>query len=218
MKEKVVIYGITEFAQFVFHYFKKDFNCEVVGFTVESKYLDKNSLNNLPVVPFEDIEKIYPNTEYSLFIAIGPTKMNKIREQYFNMAKEKGYKLYNYISNSAILDSPIGENNFITDQCIVNSGVKFGNNNMVYEQVIICVGATIFDHNYIAPRAIIGTNCVVKNNIIIGMNSVIKTDVCIENETLIGAQCYIAQNTLYKSVYGVKTSPMLGCVSDKVKV
>ncbi len=216
--KKIVIYGTTEMSEYLYSYLLRDKQVEVVAFTVENKYLDKTSFFSKEVIPFESIEQKYPPKDYEMIIAIGPTQMNKIREKYFNLAKEKGYNLYSYISKLASVMSPVGENNIIGDFAVIEPNSNIGDNNMIYPHTIICSRATIGHHNYISPAAKIGTNDVVGNNIILGMNSTLKTDITIANETLVGANCYISKNTEFKGVYGVKSADLYGCVSDKINM
>ena len=214
--KKIIIYGITDMAEYVSYFINRDSKVDIVAYTVEKKYKDKDKILNCEVVEFENIEDIYPPSEYELFIAIGPTEMNKVRERYFVLAKEKGYTLYTYISNHAIVSSSLGENNFIGDFSVINPNVQFGNNNIMYEHCVIASNASIGNSCYVAPRAIVGSHAKVLNNIILGMNSVVNTEVIVANESLIGAQVYVSKDTIFKGVYGQKSTPLIACISDKV--
>lgn len=216
--KKLIIYGITEMAEYLYPYILRDKDIEVVAFTVEGQYLNKNIFFDKKVVPFEEVEKKYSPKDHDMIIAIGPTKMNKVREKYFFLAKEKGYKMYSYVSKLASVMSLVGENNIISDFAVIQPNVKMGDNNIIYEHTIICTNASVGSHNYIAPAARVGTNSNVRNNIILGMNSTLKTDIDIADETLIGANCYISKNTEFKGVYGVKSAELYGCVSDKISM
>ena len=216
MKKKLIIYGVTEMASYVSHYFNRDLEYEVVAYTVEEKYIENDSFFGKKIVPFEKILNFYLPEEIFFFIAIGPSKMNFIREKYFNEVKSKGYKLINYVSKFAVVDSKIGENNFIGDFAVINPNVKVGDNNIIYEHSIVSVGAEIYSHNYLAPRVTIGTNAVVTNNTIIGIGAIIKTDIIVASESLVGAGSYISKNTKIKGVYGEKCSELYGCISDKI--
>ena len=205
-------------ASIIAQFFNRDKEYELVAFTVDKEYMYDSQFHGLKVIPFEDLPIKYPPTVVELFIAIGPTNMNKVRAKYFNLAKSKGYKMANFISKNAVVDSPLGENNFVGDLSVINPLVKIGDNNIIYDHCNILSCSKITDHCYLSPKSIIGTNSVVKRNSIIGMNAVIKTQITIAEETLIGAQCYIAKDTEYKGVYGVKSSQLLGCISDKIQM
>lgn len=91
--KKLVIFGIGEQAEIAYYYFKNDSNYKVVAFTVDKEYIDKNNLFDLPIIPFEDLTEKFSVNGYEIFIAIGYSKINKIREEKYLACKEKGYKI-----------------------------------------------------------------------------------------------------------------------------
>ena len=76
--KKLIIFGISGFAEVAHFYFTKDSNYDVVAFTANKKFITKTELFGLPVIPFEDLEKNYPPEEYDMFIAIVYTNVNKV--------------------------------------------------------------------------------------------------------------------------------------------
>ena len=61
---KLIIIGDGETAELAYEYFTHDSAHEVVAFSVEREYLKKAELFGLPVVPFEEIEKLFPPGEH----------------------------------------------------------------------------------------------------------------------------------------------------------
>ena len=57
MKKKIIIFGNGEIADLAHQYFTKDSNFEVVGFTADSDIGKEDNFKNLPLVPFEELEK-----------------------------------------------------------------------------------------------------------------------------------------------------------------
>ena len=88
--KKVVIFGVGNFAKLVHSYLKNSPH-EVVGFTVNNNMLNEPVFSDLPVIPFENIDKIFPPKDFCLFIAMGHTNMNKNRAKIFNESKKLGY-------------------------------------------------------------------------------------------------------------------------------
>lgn len=216
--KKLIIFGNTVVAKLAHHYFKRDSDYEIIGFTVDKQFMDEDTFLGLPNIEFETIENQYPPSEYDLFLAIGPNKMNDIREQKFKEAKAKGYYLATYISPSAVCNSELGENSLVADNAVVNPFVKIGHNNFIWEFSLICNDCEIHNNCYFSPRSVVSSYTLIKNNSIIGTNAVIKARVIIEEKSLIGANCYISKNTEVKSVFGEKCSPHLGNISDKVNI
>ena len=89
--KKVIIFGTTQFAQIVHYYLTHDSSYEVVGFTVHKKFMTQEHLFELPVITFENIELEFPPSDYSMFVAVGYTNVNKIRAKIYQEAKNKKY-------------------------------------------------------------------------------------------------------------------------------
>ena len=78
--KKLVIIGNTGNAKLAHYYFSNDTEYNVLAFSVDEAYISDDTFCDLPVIAFEKIEKLYPTNEYYLFVAIGYSEMNKIRE------------------------------------------------------------------------------------------------------------------------------------------
>lgn len=218
MKKKLIIFGTDIMAKLMHYYFSRDSQYEIVAFTVDEKYKKNDTYLGLPLVSFEKIETIFSPKEYSIFIAIGPSKMNLNRESKFIEAKNKGYHCANYLSSNAICNTDIGENNFIGDMAVINPFVKIGNNNLIWEHCIINADSIIENNCYLSPNSSVGTFAIIKNNSIVGTGSIVKTSVVVAEKTLIGAASYISENTKPFGVYGEKNSILYGCISDKINI
>lgn len=216
--KKIIIFGNSIMAKVMHFYFQKNSEYEVAGFTVDATYNTCDIMCGLEVLDFESIEKTHPPACYDLFIAIGPSKMNKIREQKFLDAKTKGYRLVSYISPSAICDSDIGENSFIADRVVINPFCKIGDNSYIFEGCVVSNDVVIGDNCYISPNVSIGTFCHIQENSIIGSGAVIKTSVAIAKKSLIGAAVYMSKNTNENGVYGRKSADYLGPISEKLDI
>ena len=136
MKKKLIIFGVGTLAKMMDFYFSRDSDYEVVAFTVDAEYNTKSKFLGKEVIDYENIIKYYPPQKFEMFIAIGPSKMNTLRERKYKEAKEQGYQLANYISPNAICNSNIGENSVIGDMSVINAYVEFGDNNFATAAVI----------------------------------------------------------------------------------
>ena len=94
---KIIIFGVGEFAQEIFLYLKKFSKFKVIGFSIHKEFIKENSLFELPIIPFEELENNFSSNEVSMLICVGFSKMNKKREKVFEQVKQKGYKLENFI-------------------------------------------------------------------------------------------------------------------------
>src|SRR5688572_14752350 len=127
---KIVIIGDGETAELAYEYFTHDSPHEVVAFSVEREYAKKEELFRLPVVPFEEVEKLFAPTKHSAFVAISYTRLNRVRTRLYQETKGKGYELLSYVSSKAFVwhNVHIGENCFILENNVIQYAVRVGNN------------------------------------------------------------------------------------------
>jgi sugar O-acyltransferase (sialic acid O-acetyltransferase NeuD family) len=217
-RRKLLIFGNSILAKVMLFYFKRDSSYDVAGFTVDRKYISDESFCDLQVFPFEDIEKTHPKTEFEVFVAIGPSKMNAVREDVYKRVKSKGYDCATYISSHAICDSPLGENCFVGDMTIIQPFVKIGYNNFFFEKACIGNDSVIKNNCYFSPLSTIGTFSEVHSNCILGTGSIIKTNVKVAERTLVGASCYISKNTKINGIYAERSSEFIADKSIKVNI
>lgn len=214
----LVIFGASSMAKVAHFYFSRDSDYRVLAFTVDASHNEGGPLLGLPVVDFEQVERVYPPAGHDLFIAVGPSRMNALREGRFAEAKRKGYRLASYVSPRAVLASRVGENSFVADMVVINPFVSIGDDNFFYDGVICSNESTIGSHCYFSPRSYVGTFCSVGNNSVLGVGSILKPGVVVARQTLVGASCYITADTEEGGVYGEKGSKLYGCISDKVDI
>ena len=164
-QKPIVIFGDGDVAQLANYYFTQHAGREVVGFTVDSKYLESSKLCDLPVVPFDDIEKIYPPNEFNMFIALGYSKLNEIRKVKFEKALEKGYELASYVDSSVQLheNNSIGRNCFIFEDNTIQPYVEIGDN------VILWSGNHVGHHSKIQCHTFIASHVVISGHVEIGV-------------------------------------------------
>lgn len=146
--KKLIIFGNTNYAEMVCDYFSEYSEYEVVCFTVNKNYRQGDTFYNMKIVDFEEIEKYYSPSEYDMFIAVGSSNLNQIREKIYHQAIEKGYNLATFIHPNAY----------------VAPKVSIGKNCIIMECARICTRTVIGDNVIIWPSAFISHNNVVKNN------------------------------------------------------
>ena len=205
-------------AKVVHFYFNRDSNYEIAGFTVDKRFNNQGAMCGLDVFDFESLEETHPPSDHELFIAIGPSKMNAVREQKFHEAKAKGYRLASYISPHAICASPVGENSFVSDMAVITPFSNIGDNNFFYEGVVVSNDASIGNNCYFSPQSYVGTFCRVMDNAILGTGSILKSSVTVARKTLVGASAYISRDTKENGVYGERNAEFFGCISGKIDI
>jgi sugar O-acyltransferase (sialic acid O-acetyltransferase NeuD family) len=214
--KNVIIYGNGPVACVCYFNLKEDSNCNVVAFTVDRDVIKESALYDLPVVPFEDVEATHTPKENKMIIAVGYRKMNKLREERYSQAKDKGYQLINYISSKASLSSDlsIGDNCMIGAFTTIQPGVKIGNNVIIRENCFLGHGGEIKDHCFIAAGATLAGNVSVDRYCFLGVNSSFREGVRIAQGCLIGAGVTMLNDTKEKEVYGRPPAQKLPFPSD----
>lgn len=200
--EKIIIYGIGDFARLMHHYFTTESDFEVSAFCVDQKYKKDNMLYGLPIISYEEIEKLYSSKKYSMFVAVGYSNM-RARKSLFDKAKSKGYKLVNFISRSSSLNSNIifGENNVFFQNVCVEPFVVIGDNNIFWSSAVICHDAIVGSHNFIAAGAIIGGFSKIEDLCFLGFRSTVIQNLTLSNETLLGANSLLLDDTSLSSLW-----------------
>nr|AIF18750.1 putative acetyltransferase [uncultured marine thaumarchaeote KM3_84_D12]AIF19204.1 putative acetyltransferase [uncultured marine thaumarchaeote KM3_86_B06] len=215
--KKIIIFGTGELAQRIFFYLQ-DSDDQVIAFCANKSKIDKDELLGLPVHAFENIEEKFPPNEFSMFIALAYSEMNKKRTKFFNEAKKKGYELYSYIHPSTKIWNKfeIGENCFILANNVIQPFVKIGNNVLIGSNNLISHNTSIGDNCFITSNVTMGGHIVMGKNCFVGLSSTINQRIKIGNECIIGAGTIISKNTNDNEVYAENSSKKLPQSSDQI--
>jgi sugar O-acyltransferase (sialic acid O-acetyltransferase NeuD family) len=203
MGEKVIIFGIQDYAELAHYYLKNDSLHEVVAFCVNEKYMPaEKKFRGLPVIPFETIEQEYPVTDFSFFAPMSPKKMNQLRESVYNDIKNKGYHLISYISSKATLfDNAVGDNCFILENNTLQPFTTIGNNVVLWSGNHIGHHGEIKDHVTFTSHVVMSGHCVIGENSFLGVNATIRDGLHIAKGTLVGMASAITKDTDEWGVY-----------------
>ncbi len=217
---KIILFGTGDIAQIANYYFEVDSDHEVVAFTVDKAYLKETSYDNKPLIAFEDIENTYPPSEYKMFIALSYAQMNKLREEKYHAAKDKGYELVSYVSSkcSYLSRNEPGDNCFIFEDNTIQPFVEIGNNVTLWSGNHIGHHSVIEDHNFISSHVVISGHCTIGKHCFVGVNSTLAHKVTLAPETLIGAGAVIAKDTDKGGIYVPPRTVKLDKTSDQIKL
>ena len=194
----LVIFGNSEIARCAYEYFTHDSEYTVVAFSVDKEFMDEqDQFLGLPLVPFEDIENLYPVTDYHVFVAVGSQKLNRIRTKKYNKIKGMGYTLASYISSHAFIwhDVEIGDNAFILENNTLQTGVKIGNNVTLWSGNHIGHMSRIDDHCFICSQCVISGMCSIGASSFVGVNATVAEGITIGKDSYICMAAIVAKNT-----------------------
>ena len=172
----------------------------------------------LPVVAFENIEEKYSPEEFSMFIALAYSDMNKKRAKFFDEAKSKGYELYSYVHPSTKIwdEFEMGENCFILAENIIQPFVKIGDNVLIGSNNLISHNTVIENNCFLTSNITLGGHITVGSNSFIGLSATINQRIKIGKECIIGAGTLITKDVNDKEVYAENSSKKLPQSSDEI--
>ena len=210
-KKKIVIFGDSQLASLAHFYFTHDSPHEVVGFTIDAAYRTADSFEDLPLVDFETIIEDFPPTKYHMFLPISFKKMNYLRREKFELAKEKGYPIASYVSSKATTwpDLQIGENCFIFEDNTIQPYVKIGDNCVLWSGNHIGHHTVIKNHVFISSHVVISGACIIEDHCFFGVNATVRDETTVAEATLVAMGANIIADTKPQEIHlGQKSTVM----------
>jgi len=192
----IVLYGTGVLARYVTKMIEKYDLFKIISYTADEGFISEHMFLGKPLVPFHEVDVLYPPEEFSMLVLIGYKNMRD-RERMFLKAKEKGYFLPNCIAGNVTFfdDLELGENNIIYSGAYIGADAGLGNNNIIRPNVYLGHDVTVGDHCYISPGCNIGGGCILEDMSFIGLGSNITNGLKISRENLIGAGSLILKDT-----------------------
>ena len=201
--KKLVIFGTTDAAELAHCYFSMDSDYTVVAFSVDAGYMKAAMFCGLPVIPFEQVAKIYPPETHEFFVALGYSKLNQIRKDKYLAAKNLGYRLASYISSHATVlnGGRIGDNCFILEDNTIQPFVTIGNNVTLWSGNHIGHHSMIGDHCFLASHIVVSGRVEIREACFIGVNATLRDHIKIGEKSIIGAGVLILTDVEAEGVY-----------------
>lgn len=218
--KQVVLFGTNPSVILAYYQLVEDGSLKVAGFTADKAYISEEMLFGLPVVPFERVEKVFPKENHAMFIPIGYSEMNLLREKKYIQAKEKGYAFITHVHPSAILypNVTIGENCLVGPYTVIQPGARIGNNVIIRENCHVGHDSQIKDHCFIASQSNISGNVTIEPNCFLGASCVIREGLVLRQGSLIGAGVTLLEDSRDNEVYMNRSARKLPFPSRSFKL
>jgi sugar O-acyltransferase (sialic acid O-acetyltransferase NeuD family) len=200
----IIIFGINDLAELAHFYFSNEYRLGyddpiTIAFTVNKEFIKEDTFKGLNVVPFEDLNELYPPSKYKLF---APVADNKLREKIYNEGKEKGYEFISYVSKKCTnYASSIGENCFILEDNTLQPFTTIGNNVVLWSGNHIGHHGVIEDNVFFTSHVVMSGHCHIKEGTFIGVNACIRDGITIEKNCIIGMGSVVTKSTEPNSTY-----------------
>jgi sugar O-acyltransferase (sialic acid O-acetyltransferase NeuD family) len=200
---RVVVFGLGELSSVAWYCLTHDSGYRVTAFTVDASHLDRKEHAGLPVVAFEEVERLFPPDTHGMVVPIGARAANRLRAERYARARQKGYTCPAYVSTRASTwpDLQIGENTFVYEGTTIQPFSRIGNNVILRQGVSVSHHAQIGNHCFLAGRAALGGNVTLAERCFIGMNATIRDGVTVAEGCMIAAGSLVTADTVAHTVY-----------------
>jgi sugar O-acyltransferase (sialic acid O-acetyltransferase NeuD family) len=193
---KLILVGDSAFAEVAYEYFTHDSPYEVVAFSVEQAFLQRERLFGLPVVPFEKVQELYAPAEHHFYAALVYTQLNRLRARLYREARAKGYAPASYVSPRAFVwpNVRLGEHCFIFENNVVQPFVTLGDDVVLWSGNHIGHHSTIGDHCFISSHVVVSGFCEVGPRCFFGVNAALGNNVKIGADCVLGAGAVVVKD------------------------
>ena len=195
-KKPLLLFGAGKIAEVIAYYAENECGFRIEAFVCDAAHISSPVFLNRPVVAFEDLDRLYPASQFDVFVALGYHEMNRLREHKLNAFLSKGYNLVSIVSPSCNLAKNItyGYNCFIMPPAIIHPCVSIGNNVFVWSGAMIGHHSKIGNHNWFTSCSALGGNVLMGNNCFLAMQATVSNQVTIGNECFLGANTLVTKN------------------------
>jgi sugar O-acyltransferase (sialic acid O-acetyltransferase NeuD family) len=217
---KIVIFGAGDIARLAAFYFANDSPHQVEAFTVDAAFQTADTFLERPLVPFEDVTRLYPPDAYAMFVALSYAKVNRLRAGKYAEAKTRGYTLVSYVSSrcSFLSTALPGDNCFILEDNTVQPFVTIGSNVTLWSGNHIGHDSIIGDHTFISSHVVVSGHVRIGEGCFVGVNATLRNSINVGDHTVIGAGAVIMKSTRPGSVYLGTRTERWSKTSDQIEL
>lgn len=201
--KKLIVIGAGETAQLAYEYFTHDSEYEVVAFSVDRAFLKDKTFCDLPVIAFDELKARISSEECYAFVAMGSSRLNRQRKEWYWKTKAAGFRLASYISSRAFVwhNVEIGDNCFILENNTLQPFVKIGNNVVLWSGNHVGHRSRIADHCFITSHVVISGFCSIGESSFLGVNATLADEVSIAKDNFICAGAIVGESTEENQIY-----------------
>ena len=199
----LVIFGNLASASMARHCIEHETGLRVAAFCVDAAYRTTDTFEDLPLLPFEELERWFPPVAARMVIPVGYQHINGLRRSRFENARQRGYTFITYVSPRASVwpTLKLGDNTLVYDQAIIQPYAELGTNCIVRSGANISHHSVVEDHVFIGAGVTMGGKCRIGEQAFIGVGAVLVDQVTIAPRTFVGAGAVVIRDTEPDGVY-----------------
>ena len=215
--EKLLLIGAYTVAKEIKEFVEKYKLFDIIGYSVNQRFIKDETIDGLPVIPLEEIEHhISKKTKLYMAISWGQ-RLNQVRKDIYNDLKSKGYSFANLISPLAvIMTDDIGEGNLFYEFSYIGHGVKIGNNNEFRAFCTIGHYTTVGSHNHFS-KCTVGGKANIGDCNFVGMQAVLYNRISVGNKNFIGACSIVKKDLTSFNLIAAKESETIGLSEKQIE-
>ncbi|AGX06489.1 hexapeptide transferase family protein [Bacillus sp. NRRL B-14911] len=194
--QKVLIYGGGGHAKMCIDIIRQMHNLSIAGIIDDGLEVGSHVVG-VPVLGDKSIlDQLYDEGYRLIVIGVGAITNHTLREQIFNLLKDKGFRFPNIIHPKAAIEPSalLGEGNQVMANAVIGSEVKLGSNNIINCGTVVSHDSTIYSNVHLTPGAILAGGVTIRDNTIVGMGTTVYLQVEIGSNVVIQNNCRITRN------------------------
>jgi sugar O-acyltransferase (sialic acid O-acetyltransferase NeuD family) len=213
MQDKpLLIFGLGTLAEQALYYFREHAGRRVVAFTVEPAYATESHHAGLPVLAFDEAQRRCPPASHDLFVAVGYSQRNRLRERLVRQALALGYTLPSFVHDSAVLarNVRLGANCLVRELAVVSPYSRLGDGVVVGMQVGVSHHVQLGDHAWLSARSTICGSAHIGARCFVGAGATVCDRVSVGAGCIVGAGALILDDCAEDGVYAAAPTPRRG--------
>lgn len=200
MLTDLIIIGTGDFADVAHQYLAPMYR--VVAFSEEAEFRARSEFKGIPVVDFQCLDSSKSYRGAKVLVAVGPNRVNTVRERLFHEVIDRGFSCINYVHPSATVceSAQLGSNCFLFPGVVVEPSVTIGDNCVLWSNSTVAHHSVIESHVFMAPGAMVSGRSKVERNCFLGINCTVRDHIVVGEKSIIGAGVVVKGNLAAGSV------------------
>lgn len=205
----LLIFGLGELAEQAHYYFTQHGGRRVEAFTADAAYATVSQFAGLPVLPFDEAQRRCAPATHELFVAVGYSQRNQVRQRIVEQAQALGYTLPSFVHERAVVarNVPIGVNCLLRELAAVSPFARVGDGVVIGPQVAVSHHVHVGAHAWLAAGSVVCGAVHIGERVFIGANAVVRDHVRIGAACVIGAGAVILGDCAADGVYAAAPTP-----------
>lgn len=215
----LLIFGAAEYAQVAHYYFSQDAQRDVAAFVVDDEYVQEDFSHGVPVVGWSDARARFDSHDYEVFVALGYTRLNRLRAEKAAAVAAAGYRLASFVHSKAMVwkGFQLQDNCMIMEHNVLQPFTTVGRNVVLWSGNHVGHHSTIDDGCFVASHAVIAGGVRIGSESFVGINVTIRDRVTVGKRCVLGAGAVVLADLPDESVVSPEATPISRVPSRRLR-